>query len=346
MIHARHGARPTDRTQGPPRGRRRLGLYGPVAGLLALLSVAACNGDTGTPPDAVRFGQIGEIEVRLEVPLQLGAGRLEQTIRWGSNGAWTLQEGISYHGQTGDENFLRNPGSAAQYATGYFSVITGVNDQEGLQLDILSQDSVPECGPTQSSVTFTIHDDPRDQTKSWTRCADGSLSNLVTEGAGPLPGASRVAFAAQLARNYTVGEKFVSAYSGSVPFATLDRGEDTPTGLTAPLAITDQATWAAFWLDHAGGTSQPPTVDFDSAMVIVAAVGRRDEAGDSVEVRRILQVGDGTLVHVWERIPGDFCAPVARAHTPFHIVVSPRTPAPIRFAEVHREEVPCGTQGG
>jgi hypothetical protein len=318
-----------------------------VTWLLVALPLTACAGDTGIPPGALRFGQLGEIEVHVEAPLQLGAGRLEQTIKWGSNGAWSLQETILYHDVVGDGDFVRNPGSPDQFASYYASLITQVNDQQGLQLDIpeLPQDTVPSCGPVLSRVTFTIHDNPRDADKSWTRCAYGSLGNLTPEGAGPDPAASRVALAAVLARNYTVGDNFVSAYSGSVPFATLDRGEDTPATLTAPMSIIDQKDWASFWQDHDAGKSQPPTVDFGKEMVIVAAVGKRNEAGDSVEVRRILQVDQGTLVHIWERIPGDFCSPVARSHTPFHIVVSPRTPLPIRFAEIHPDTVRCGTQG-
>jgi hypothetical protein len=345
MIHVRHGAREGRLPQGPPLrgsfGRRRGGAA------LALLGLAACGADT-VPPPALRFGQLGEISVYLQAPLLGGEGRLEQNINWGSNGAWTLQEVMSYHDVVGDEDFERNPGSAAQFAGSYYSLITQVNEQNGVQLDVpeLPQDLDPQCGPTRTRVTFTIHDDPREQDKSWTRCADGTLAQLVTDGAGPDPAASRVAFAAQLSRDYTVGRSFVSTYSGSVPFATLDRGQDTPATLTAPMALTTQAAWAAFWLEHSQGKTVAPKVDFTKQMVVVAAVGRRDEAGDSVEVRRILQVDDGTLVHVWERIPGDFCSPVARSHTPFHIVVSPRTPLPIRFAEIHPDTVRCGTTGG
>jgi hypothetical protein len=352
MIRDPHGAPGHACTQeaSPPRVMmaERVRRHAVWTWALAALPLAACAGDTGIPPQALRFGQLGEIEVHLEAPLQLGAGQLDQDIRWGSSGAWSLQESILYHDVAGDGDFVRNPGSPDQFASYYASLITQVNDQQGLQLDIpeLPQDTMPTCGPVMSRITFTIHDNPRNADKSWTRCAYGSLGNLTPEGAGPDPAASRVALAAVLARNYTVGENFVSAYSGSVPFATLDRGEDTPATLTAPMSITDQRDWASFWQDHTGGKSQPPTVDFDKEMVIVAAVGKRSEAGDSVEVRRILQVDQGTLVHIWERIPGDFCSPVARSHTPFHIVVSPRTPLPIRFAEIHPDTVRCGALGG
>ena len=109
----------------------------------------------------------------------------------------------------------------------------------------------------------------------------------------------------------------------------------------APFPVLDDVAWSAFWLEHSGN-AEPPEGDFDSEMVIVGAVGQRHEAGDSVEVRQILQVDDGTLTHLFERVPGNFCSPVARTHYPFHIVVSPRTPSPIRFADIGLEEVSCG----
>ncbi len=55
-----------------------------------------------------------------------------------------------------------------------------------------------------------------------------------------------------------------------------------------------------------------------------------------------MQIDNGTLTHLVERVPGDFCSPVARTHYPFHIVVAPMTPTPIQFANVGLEFVSCG----
>lgn len=307
------------------------------------LLAAGCNDNGTAPPDSLRIGQLGTVEVRLEVPLRLGVGSLTQILSWGSAGAWSLQESIEYRGLEGDESFLRSSGDPGQFAANYASLITQVNEVEGLELfiDELSQDLEPACGPTRTRVTFTIRDDAREQLFSWTRCADGSLANLTEVGAGPDPAASRVVVAARLARDATLGERFASVYAGSVPFGTLDRGEDTGANLDAPLALTDQAEWLAFWQDH-DPDAPTPKVDFETEMVIVAAVGTRQEAGDSVEVRRILQVDAGTQVELVERVPGDFCTPASRAHEPFHIAVAPRTPPPVRFADIRRVEVPCG----
>jgi len=170
----------------------------------------------------------------------------------------------------------------------------------------------------------------------------GSLSSVKVEDAGPDFAASRIALAVQLVRDATVGNQWTSPYGGSVAFGTLDRGEDSGSSLQAPTVIADPSTWQTFWLEHAGARTLPD-VDFGSDMVVVGIVGPREEAGDSVEVRRILQIDNGTRTEVVERVPGDFCSPAARTHVPYHIVVAPRTPAPRRFAALQREEVPCGS---
>jgi len=310
---------------------------------LILAVAAGCSEDGGTQPGTLRFGQLGSIEVTLEAPLRLGQGQLLQVIRWSSSGLWSLEETISYKGQEGDRRLLRAPGDPAAFASAYASLITQVNEVDGLELfiDDLPQELEPECGPTRTRIAVEITDDSREDSARWTRCADGSLANLTPRDAGPDPAASRVVEVARIARDGTVGETFISLYAGSVPFGTLDRGEDTPSGVRTPAVFTEEGQWLAFWGQHAPGT-EAPAVDFEEEMVVAGIVGVRLEAGDSVEVRRVLQVDQGTLVELWERVPGDFCTPADVSHVPFHIVVSPRTPEPVRFADVRVETVPCG----
>lgn len=322
----------------PVRGRTAAGL------VLALCSVVTlgCGDEGATPPEGLRFGQIGSFELVLEVPLQVEEGRLVQTLRWGSSGAWSFQEAISYRGLTGDEAFRRNVGEPGLYAEAYARLVIHVNETQGLQLlGTVDQDVDPTCGPTRTRVRLRIVDEAKGEEAEWIRCADGSLANLTPAGAGPDPQASRVIQAVVLAAQSTLGNDFRSDYAGSVPFGTLDRGDDTPSNVRSPLSIRTQAAFDQFWADHA--PSRPaPEVDFGFQMVVVGVTGERREAGDSVEVRRILQVDEGTLTHVVERVPGDFCSPAAQVHVPFHIVVAPKTPAPVRFAEITREEIPCG----
>lgn len=329
----------------------------PWIGLLLLLLLAAggCEDDSGVSPN-LRFGQLGEIRVRVRAPLALGEGELQQVLTWNSNGAWRLGESVSYRDLTGDEHLVRSEGDPGAYASAYASLITQVNETRGLDLFIesLSPELSPECPPPGSSISFRIRDDAREEEASWMRCVVGTLSNLDPSRAGPDPDASRVVVAAEFARDFTLGENFSSAYGGTIPFGTLDRGESSQAELDAPRSFrtgpadsTGVPTgWVEFWVAHTGGSEPRPQVDWDEEMVMVAAVGQRFEAGDSVEIRRIVTVGSGaaaeTVVEYVERIPGDFCSPAARTHRPFHIVVAPRTAGPIRFVRLATERVPCG----
>ncbi len=304
---------------------------------------AACGDDDGTGPETLRFGLSGGVTIQLETPLRFGVGTLFQRLEWQSSGAWSVQERMSYRGLVGDETLTRSSGEPFASVGAYVQFITTVSSVAGLELFIpeLPIGITADCGPTRTRITFSIIDLPRDSIATWTQCGDGSLSELRTLNAGPEPAAARLVAATLAARDATWGPARLSAYHGSVPFGTLARGEQTMATPAASFVVLDDAAWSAFWLEHAG-SAEPPDVDFDSEMVIVAAVGQREEAGDSIEVRQILQVDNGTLTHLFERVPGDFCSPVARAHYPFHIVVSPVTPPPIRFADIALEFVSCG----
>jgi len=301
----------------------------------------------------LRFGQLGEVKVGVVAPLVFdeGVGELQQILTWGSSGAWVLREIISYRGLMGDETITRNEGDPIAYASAYASLITQLNETDGVELFSISPLPPTECLSGRTRVTVTIWDEPRGEEISWIRCAAGSLATLQTSEAGPDLDAGRVIQAAILVRDFTQGETFVSAYVGSVPFGTLDRGEDSGAGFQEPRAFLSVPAgnpnpptgWLAFWRSHDGTfPSAIPHVDWAREMALVAAVGVRTEAGDSVEVRRILQTGEGTLVTLFERVPGDFCSPAARDHYPVHIVVAPRTLRPIEFSEVETIRVPCG----
>ena len=314
---------------------------------------AGCD-TTGPPNGPLRFGQSGEIRITVEAPLYLGAGWLQQVLTWRSDGAWKVFEEIGYRGIVGEAHLDPNPGLAFEYASMYASLIQKLNDDVGFKLiGVPELDAIqdPECRSGMSRVTVRIHDDSRNETREWTRCADGNLTNLTTRGSGPDAVASRVIQAAIFVRNNTAGPVFVSTYSGSLPFGTVDRGTETGSGLTESVYFrspdgSDQAPadWADFWGSHVGSRALPiPEIDWGGEMILVAAVGVRQEVGDSVEVRRVLAIDNGTRVEIVERVPGDFCAPARRTTRPIHIVVVPKSPEPIDFTDnpLPTESVPC-----
>ncbi len=310
--------------------------------LVAILALTGCDGNAPITPGDSRFGQIGVVQIQVETPLALGVGELIQGITWTSRGDWTLKEEIFYQGVRGDASDQKLSPPFNVSAGVYAQWIAQVNGSPGLDLFIpgLDPDLEPECPASQSRVTLSIRDQRLDETRDWVRCAPGSLRNLTPSGSGPDANAARVINAAALVRDFTVGSGFTSEYRGSVPFATLAQGEGLGTVLNSPIVLTQAEEFATFWTG--AGLGAVPTVDFTEDMVIVAAAGIRNEAGDSVEVRRILPVETGTLVEVVERVPGNFCSPASRQQVPYHVVVLPRVSNPVRFSELRVELVPCG----
>ena len=334
-------------THSPSRVCPYRGLLRSLKALCLLLAgaVGTSCADDGTQPDDLRFGQIGRVRVEVSAPLDAGVGELRQILSWGSDGPWESVERISYRGSLGDETVARSSVDPGVLARSYANWITLVNDDPALKLflgDDLNPALDPTCGETQSRITVRIVDVQRADSTSWTRCAGGSLGSLTAEGAGPDPTAGRIVQATQLVRDFTVGANFVSAYFGSRPFATLDRGERSNAPMSVPRVIEDAQTWADFWNEHMGAPSAAPAVNFATELVLVAAVGTRPEAGDSVEVRVVLPVGFGTQVTLWERRSGNFCTPASRAHAPFHVVLAPQVPRPIFFALGDVDKIPCG----
>lgn len=338
------------------RLRRRLPITVLLPFLLAPLVLSACDNDVTPPPDTLRFGQIGEIRVSIVAPRVFGEGRgeLQQILTWGSTGAWVLREVLSYRDLEGDESIRRNEGDPATYASAYATLITQLNEADGIKLfplEELPPDLSEPCITGWTRISFTIRDDVRDREITWTRCTQGTLGTLQTGEAGPDLAAGRVIQAAILVRDFTQGSRFASTYIGSVPFGTLDRGEDSGAHLEEPRVFASipwgnprpPTGWEMFWAAHNGARhDEIPQVDWATEMVIVAEMGLRTEAGDSIEVRQILQTGNGTQVNLVERVPGDFCSPAARDHYPFHIVVAPRTLDSIRFGRVDTVRVSCG----
>lgn len=322
-------------------------------GLVALaLLLTACSDSTTPDPGSLRFGQVGEIRIRLVTPLPgatTPSGELQQALTWNSEGPWQLYESIAYRGLIGDESLTRGVADPGDYA----ALLIQLNETPGLRLftDDLDPDLDPVCMGADTRISFLIRDNYRNEEMRWNRCSGETLESLTEGSSGPDAGAARIITASRRARDFTLGDSFRSSYSGSVAFGTLDRGEQSLADLTESVAFVGldfngefvtPVGWEDFWSLHTGSSAPPPTVDWSEDMVLVGAVGRRQEAGDSVEIRRILQVESGTNVEVYERVPGDFCSPAAQSHTPFHIVLVPRTRPSYRFGEAKIERVPCG----
>jgi len=307
-------------------------------------------------PGFFRFGTDGLVRVTIEVPLQGGIGRLQQVLTWNSEGAWTLFEEIGYDGAVGDRTLIRNPGLPYTYAANYLSLLHLVNDNRGTKLWGLA-DWVADCSIARSRVRFLIHDNMLDEQKEWVRCAATAtpLRGLSTEGVAPGESAERVIQVSMRARDFTLGEDSDRyAYTGSLPFATLERGTETGMDLEQPRLFRSTVEgkeseaprdWLDFWEEHTKGSGRKaPEIDWANEMVVVATLGVRHEIGDSIEVRRVLLVGDEderrVKFEVVRRVPGNYCTPVSRTIWPYHMAVTPRKTVPDSYGR-KEERVPC-----
>ena len=343
----------TTYTARTPQGRRQVSLGGIITLSLTITYSAftACD-PTGPGPGLLRFGSDGQVRVTVEVPLQGGIGWMQQVLTWNSDGAWNLFEEIGYDSLVGDETVFPNPGLPYLYAANYSSLLQLAIDNDGTKLVDLAQID-PECGIGRSRVSILIRDNGRDQEKEWSRCAANAnaLGNLSTEGFEPDDGTARVIQIALRARDLSLGEDFDEyAYAGSLPFATIERGTQSGIEFGEGLLFRspdgeEPEEWIRFWEAHTGGNRARPQIDWARDMVAVAAIGWRDEAGYSVEVRRVLRIGGqqvtGTKIEAVEQVPGDYCTPPVRDIWPYHIVVTPR--GPLGSFSLRAEKIPCET---
>lgn len=318
-----------------------------VPWMLLLVLLASCGGEPTVLPSP-RFAQIGELRADVEVPLAGGEGRLEGTLVWQSDGRWVLVERIYYLDRLGEEVVRRSRTNPGERSGEYTALVTQLNETPGLRLPgEVEQEGPATCAPNQARVTFAMVDAFRDQVARWTRCATGNLFT-VTPGSGtPDLGAPRVITAVQLTRSFTVGDAERSIFEGSLPFATLDRGPDSPAREARSRAFLSEdgsppPGWEAFWGRHAEPGVTSPDIDWTREMALLATPGLRMEAGHAVGVRRVLPVGVATQVQAVEAVPGDFCAPAALERYPYHLVIAPRGPAPVDFADLLPQRIPCG----
>jgi len=318
-----------------------------LPGMLLLGILSAC-GDEPTVLPSPRFAQIGELRADVEVPLAGGDGRLEGTLVWQSDGRWVLVERMYYRDRLGEEVVRRSRRNPGELSGEYTALITQLNETPGLRLPgEVEQEGPVTCATNQARVTFAMVDAFRGEVARWTRCAIGNFFTVTPGSGGSDLGTPRVVTAVQLTRSFTIGDAERSVFEGSLPFSTVDRGADSPAREARSRAFLSSdgsppPAWVDFWNRHAEAGVSSPTVDWNREMVLLATPGRRMEAGHAVGVRRILPVGVTTQVQAVESVPGDFCAPAALERYPYHLVIAPRGPAPVDFADLLPQRIPCG----
>ena len=292
MIHKRQSVRGGAYGASPDRlvadcgsARRR------SAGMaLAVLGLAALRG-RGHSPDAIRFGQVGEIDIVLETPI--GPGRRQRSSSgyvWASTGEWAIQEAISY-GDADRRRTFRARREDVDRSAGRYGRRDHASQRQSRREPLRRRAGAgPESGlrirdARASSSPSTTSSARRTATGSGVRRRLAGLRSILRRPSPEGLGAGRAGGPVR-SPGYRGGRRAGSS-ARTMPAACRSgrsTGARRPVRRwTLPRSSPNSRSGRTFWAQHAGLRPIPP-VDFDKEMVVVAMVGQREEAGDSVEV--------------------------------------------------------------
>ncbi|HEV3049434.1 MAG TPA: hypothetical protein VGX50_03960 [Longimicrobium sp.] len=106
------------------------------------------------------------------------------------------------------------------------------------------------------------------------------------------------------------------------------------------------AEWSGYWdYGFAAGCPRPqlpPGFDWSKEMLVLASMGRRESAVDSIQVVGSGVVGDSVLVVLRRTTRAGSCAEPSVRVYPRDLVRIPTDARPVRFVEEHRK-LPCPT---
>ena len=129
-----------------------------------------------------------------------------------------------------------------------------------------------------------------------------------------------------------------------VPFATVIQiAVPGQTGKQVQMAVRDADTWKTVWSDLRKGSAlaaDPPAIDFETEMVIVAAMETQGCVA-RVTFRSIARTNDKAAADVLEEPPATNCRCFASSR-PIHIVRLQKIPGEVTFTTA-RGEMPCGS---
>lgn len=112
---------------------------------------------------------------------------------------------------------------------------------------------------------------------------------------------------------------------------TIAKGDGSRLVEARRFVVRDAHAFAAVWSGHAGPDDPPPSIDFDTRMVIAVFAGHRPSPGFDVDVTGTRREADALVIMVNEREPDPRHAAAQILVSPFHIVSLPRDDGEIRF---------------
>jgi hypothetical protein len=122
----------------------------------------------------------------------------------------------------------------------------------------------------------------------------------------------------------------------ATPAVTLVRSQHSGVTDSVRLVVRDQATWEQTWARIHANMSPVPTIvspDFNTEVVVVAALGERNSGGYEITVDSVTRHANGAVVHLTRYAPGSRCLTTGALTQPVHAVRMPRAGGPMLFRE-------------
>lgn len=118
----------------------------------------------------------------------------------------------------------------------------------------------------------------------------------------------------------------------ALAFATVAQGHDSRITSPREVVVRSAGEWQTLWTEHSG--SPAPGVTVSESLVVAVFLGSRPTAGYAVEIVRVLQEADATVVEYRERTPPPGALAAQMLTSPFHVVSIPRNTRPVRFRKL------------
>ena len=131
--------------------------------------------------------------------------------------------------------------------------------------------------------------------------------------------------------------------AADLPFETVvQRSIPGQSGPSRREVIRDQAAWKTAWAELREGSDlpeEPPAVDFEHQMVILAAM-EMQSCVSRITIRSVTRTSGALIVDLLEAPPAPNCVCIT-AERPIHVIRLERVDLPERF-EVERGVTSCG----
>lgn len=105
------------------------------------------------------------------------------------------------------------------------------------------------------------------------------------------------------------------------------------------VVIRSDSTWQRLWGELHGrqmNPPEPPPVDFDRSIVVVATSGQKSTGGHSIDIEGVLANADGVWVSVVKTEPGEGCVTTQALTAPAVAVKAPGRDGPVKFVDYSR----------